>query len=178
MFCPKCGNQLPDGAQFCNKCGASLGGAAPYKAPRAKKPFALPTECEKFKLIYNLVAALFVFFPLYVTSYGGATSALGGGMFDINACFGIVKIFFILGLVAFGAYVAASYVDLSKFGLESASIKTFGLLGFYGAYALNILLSFIGCIIEKGITMGVAWYFALIIVGIGAVINFVPKKSK
>lgn len=24
MFCPKCGNSLPDGASFCNKCGAKL----------------------------------------------------------------------------------------------------------------------------------------------------------
>ncbi len=25
MFCPKCGNQLPDGSAFCGKCGAKLG---------------------------------------------------------------------------------------------------------------------------------------------------------
>lgn len=26
MYCPKCGNQLPDNAQFCNKCGAKING--------------------------------------------------------------------------------------------------------------------------------------------------------
>ena len=24
MFCPKCGNQVPDGAAFCNACGNKL----------------------------------------------------------------------------------------------------------------------------------------------------------
>ena len=28
MYCSKCGNQLPDEARFCNKCGASQGGKA------------------------------------------------------------------------------------------------------------------------------------------------------
>ena len=28
MFCPNCGNQLADGAQFCNKCGARLDAAS------------------------------------------------------------------------------------------------------------------------------------------------------
>lgn len=27
MFCPKCGNQLPDGSAFCSKCGAQLAAA-------------------------------------------------------------------------------------------------------------------------------------------------------
>lgn len=33
MFCPHCGNQLPDGSKFCGKCGAQLGGAAPTPGP-------------------------------------------------------------------------------------------------------------------------------------------------
>ncbi len=28
MFCPKCGNQLPDGSAFCGKCGAQVGASA------------------------------------------------------------------------------------------------------------------------------------------------------
>ena len=28
MFCPKCGTKNPDGAKFCSKCGATLGGSA------------------------------------------------------------------------------------------------------------------------------------------------------
>ena len=29
MFCINCGTQLPDGAKFCNKCGAMQGGSGP-----------------------------------------------------------------------------------------------------------------------------------------------------
>lgn len=184
MFCPNCGNQLPDGAQFCNKCGASIGGAAPNKAPRAKKPFALPTESEKFKLVFNLVAALFIFLP-WIRGEGtqSGISFIGGLMFDVNALYGICKIFLILGLVAFAAYVAASYIDLAKFGMESALIKTFALLGFYGAYALSILFSFIGAFVKDfgyydATTLNTVWYFALVIAVVGALINFIPKKSK
>ena len=31
MFCPKCGNQLPEGAAFCANCGNRVGGNAPAK---------------------------------------------------------------------------------------------------------------------------------------------------
>ncbi|HIS41115.1 MAG TPA: zinc ribbon domain-containing protein [Candidatus Aphodovivens avistercoris] len=43
MFCPKCGNTLPDGAGFCNKCGAKLAArpaAAPARPAGAEVPGA------------------------------------------------------------------------------------------------------------------------------------------
>lgn len=184
MFCQKCGNQIPDNAQFCDKCGNPVGGAAPYKAPRVKKAFALPTDCEKFKLIYNLVAALFVFLPWIRIEDGAGIgfSLVSGLMFDINALFGLGKIFLILGLVAFGIYVAASYIDLAKFGLESALLKVISLLAFYGTYVLAILFSFIGALVKDGYmdttTLNTPWYFMLIVVIVGVLVNFVPKKKK
>ena len=37
MFCPKCGNKIPDGAAFCPKCGAKFAAkTAPAAAPAAK----------------------------------------------------------------------------------------------------------------------------------------------
>ena len=35
MFCPKCGNQLPDGAKFCGACGTTLNAAPAQPAPGA-----------------------------------------------------------------------------------------------------------------------------------------------
>ena len=32
MFCSKCGKQIPDGAAFCNSCGASQGGTSSPQA--------------------------------------------------------------------------------------------------------------------------------------------------
>ena len=47
MFCSNCGTKLDDGAIFCSKCGARVGGAAPEAAPAetpAPTPAAAPTE--------------------------------------------------------------------------------------------------------------------------------------
>lgn len=41
MFCPKCGNQVPDGSKFCSKCGENLVSAAP-EAPVAPVPPVTP----------------------------------------------------------------------------------------------------------------------------------------
>ncbi len=51
MYCLKCGTQLPDGAAFCMKCGASLAGsqpaqagpAAPVLAPSTAKDLTCPS---------------------------------------------------------------------------------------------------------------------------------------
>ncbi|MCR5092605.1 MAG: zinc-ribbon domain-containing protein [Lachnospiraceae bacterium] len=41
MFCPNCGNQIPDGSQFCSECGTKLGAAE--SAPQMQQPVnALP----------------------------------------------------------------------------------------------------------------------------------------
>ena len=37
MFCPKCGNQVPEGGRFCGKCGHQLGNA-PAAATQVVKP--------------------------------------------------------------------------------------------------------------------------------------------
>lgn len=33
MYCPNCGNQIPDGAKFCPGCGASTDGRYGYNTP-------------------------------------------------------------------------------------------------------------------------------------------------
>ncbi len=42
VYCQKCGNQNEDGAQFCNKCGASLVGP-----PREYRKTKRDEECEE-----------------------------------------------------------------------------------------------------------------------------------
>src|SRR5712692_8224569 len=53
MFCPKCGTELPDGSQFCLKCGASLVANNPQK----------PKSWGRTK---GLLALLAVVFLVYV----------------------------------------------------------------------------------------------------------------
>ncbi|MFN3763736.1 MAG: zinc-ribbon domain-containing protein, partial [Anaerolineae bacterium] len=40
VICPQCGSQQPDGAAFCDQCGAALGGIAP--TPPVAAPFPAP----------------------------------------------------------------------------------------------------------------------------------------
>jgi len=43
MICPQCGSQQPDGAAFCDQCGAALGGLAPGQPP-VPSPAAVPPQ--------------------------------------------------------------------------------------------------------------------------------------
>ena len=57
MFCPRCGNELREGAQFCNNCGASLG----FKEEKPKK----------HKLMKYWFLALVVLLIMAVNELGG-----------------------------------------------------------------------------------------------------------
>ena len=47
MFCSKCGAEVPDGSNFCLKCGFNFNaGAAPAAAPAAAAPEAPKMEDE------------------------------------------------------------------------------------------------------------------------------------
>ena len=43
MFCPNCGAQNPDGAQFCSNCGATLG-AQQYQQPQSQPQYQQPQQ--------------------------------------------------------------------------------------------------------------------------------------
>ncbi len=49
MYCLKCGTQLPDGAAFCMKCGASLGGPQPAQAAAPAAPVLAPSGATDLK---------------------------------------------------------------------------------------------------------------------------------
>ena len=44
MFCPRCGNSVPDGATFCPSCGAPLQAGASTAAPSAPGPTTAATS--------------------------------------------------------------------------------------------------------------------------------------
>ena len=75
MSCPKCSADLPDGSSFCNKCGASIGGAAavapvPSPVPPSQEPeqelwkgrFSGKAHAHRWLLWILWVAALVVAF--------------------------------------------------------------------------------------------------------------------
>lgn len=94
MFCPKCGNEVADGAGFCPKCGNQLGApstphaqpgftgaapaAAPASAPAAQPQNAVPLSAPSFLngfsgaqiagIIASVVAIIFALMPWFETS--------------------------------------------------------------------------------------------------------------
>ncbi|MBQ6586878.1 MAG: zinc-ribbon domain-containing protein [Coriobacteriales bacterium] len=57
MFCPKCGNQLPDGSAFCGKCGAQLDPNRTVPQPAMAAP-AASTEKAKTPIKLPMIIAL------------------------------------------------------------------------------------------------------------------------
>jgi uncharacterized membrane protein YvbJ len=69
MFCPQCGEENPDGAKFCTKCGAAL----KAKAEKAPARRTAPAAAEESRTSGMAIAALimgivaFIFFgPLAI----------------------------------------------------------------------------------------------------------------
>lgn len=79
MICNQCGNQIPDDAKFCNKCGDTAAAAAERKPqpPKKKTPPELFIGAAAFLCL--AVAGFGV--QSYVSGHGGGGSAswLGGG---------------------------------------------------------------------------------------------------
>ena len=168
MFCPKCGTQLPDNAEFCTGCGAKLS-----NAPTAKEPFKLPTYRELLSLAFATIIFILAFTP-YI-DMGPSVSMLAIKAFTLgDALLGIAKIFNIISLFIYIGYVAVSFIDL---GIPSA-IKKFIPLGFYGLFCFSQLFVFIFCIANKGVTMGAAWYVIMAFLACAVVYELVPKLFK
>ena len=167
MFCPKCGAELPEGAQFCNKCGQQLGNAPVTPAPRKKEPFKLPTRRGWISLAFSTILFILAFTPFVHPG----VSLLSVSAFDAHAMFGLAKIFMIMSMAIYLCYVAVSLIDL---GIPAA-IKKFIPLAFYGLFAFSQLFTFIGCIIRDGITMGASWYIIMLFVVIATVYEVLPK---
>lgn len=56
-FCPKCGEELVDGANFCKKCGANTQSASPNPAPSFERP-VVEKEYKILKIIGYVCAVL------------------------------------------------------------------------------------------------------------------------
>ncbi len=200
MFCPKCGNKLPDDARFCNACGNQLSGngngngaPAPQQyAPLPQKPaapFRLPGLVERFVLAYSTVVFIFMFFGWFRASGGSDTFSLfSGNLFKLSALLGIAKVVCILNIFVFLGYVFFSYVNINKtgYGVSSVLLKRICATAFYGAYLFSVLFTLIGAltagedygVYSVGYTVSAVWYFALLGAGLGLVMVLLPGLVK
>ena len=84
MFCPKCGNNLPDNATFCNVCGNALNQqpvkaqpAQPVQQPERsdRPPFSLGTKITS--IILKGIAATYLLI-MFILAIVAATRSYGG----------------------------------------------------------------------------------------------------
>lgn len=203
MFCPKCGNQLPDGSQFCANCGEQLApsvAAQHTSAPANAKPVNVAAYIEAF---FALLCFIFGFLPLVsITqskgseSYSlscGLFSSIGAGklsQFDINVMLGIAKILMIMQIVVFVVYLVSRFVDLNKFINVPFDFKKAMPAAYFTVYGLSLLFTLIACLIgytgsgaEEFASMGVktsvspavCWYIAVVLLLCFAIAVVKPK---
>jgi hypothetical protein len=82
MFCPHCGTELPDGSQFCGKCGSRLNAAAPTQA-NTYGAYAAPAPAPKSKkpiaIIAAAAAAVVLVAALGISAFAGVGPFSGSG---------------------------------------------------------------------------------------------------
>jgi TM2 domain-containing membrane protein YozV len=114
MFCPKCGAQNIEGAQFCASCGQKVGAAAPEQ-PHAPPPYGSPPEQPGQYYNQNpmqagyeqkswLIAVLLSFFL---------------GTFGIDRFYTGQNMLGILKLVTFGGCGIWWFIDFILYALDS-----------------------------------------------------------
>ena len=93
MFCPKCGNQLVDSAEFCSNCGNRLSSGADQPAPEKKKN----SSGKKGRI------AGIVLFVIGVLAF--INSATSGTLTDFSSISAVASLILKIALVAGGGYL-------------------------------------------------------------------------
>jgi uncharacterized membrane protein YvbJ len=114
MFCPQCGEKIPDDAKFCPKCGAAL----TAKAERARAPAPATTKERTSGMavaslvlgilgfIFNLLAILAIIFGAIAISQTNKDPNLKGkGMAIAGLVLGIIGIIgWIIAIIAWSTF--------------------------------------------------------------------------
>ncbi len=82
MFCPKCGNELPDTAAFCNACGATIEKKAPSDEPTAKSTANLTVKKTGLgvnPIVIGGIAVVVVLIVVFVVAIRSCSSSSDGG---------------------------------------------------------------------------------------------------
>lgn len=119
-FCPQCGTQRADGAQFCGKCGAPANATAPAAAPAAPAYGAPGVYGEQIPTIVTLALVFAFISPLVglILAYVGKAQALATGPLSVkrnSLALTLSWIFMALGIVFWIVYavimasIASSY---------------------------------------------------------------------
>jgi uncharacterized membrane protein YvbJ len=116
MFCPQCGEKIPDDAKFCPKCGAALVKTKAAPAPAAPAPAATRERTSGMAVaslvlgilgfIFNLLAILAIIFGAIAISQTNKDPNLRGrGMAIAGLVLGIIgSIGWIIAIIAWSTF--------------------------------------------------------------------------
>lgn len=201
MYCENCGTQLQDGATFCSNCGYQFNAQA--QQPVAPSPLAggivkIPGISALISAGIALLTFIFSFLPMigYSVEYGGRTAysdsygifsdavsaLIDGDNGRISFFLLFAKIFCILGIVVFLAYIATLFVDFKKLlPALKLDIDKLASIAYFGVMALFVLCILIGGVSSESgfgasasLHPAVCWYFELIFVAAGCVLAIKP----
>lgn len=120
-FCPQCGTQRVEGAQFCGKCGLPATATAPAAAPTAPAYGAPAAYGEQIPTIITLALVFAFLTPIVglILSYVGKAQAYATGPLSIKrqklaltlswVFVGLGILFWIIYAVVIGAMIGSSY---------------------------------------------------------------------
>lgn len=160
MFCSKCGNELPAGSRFCNRCGTSFGAAETVRGYRYREPYFTPSRIVVS--VGAILTALSCFLPMYSISFLGLTYDFkywdgdDGKLFFAIAVLALVlalipvRILTGFGLLAALAGFGVLYYDfhemLEELASDSVKVGSFGI----GAYLMivGLITMIVGAILS------------------------------
>ncbi|MBE6677757.1 MAG: hypothetical protein E7597_03055 [Ruminococcaceae bacterium] len=205
MFCSKCGRQIPDGS-VCS-CQQAAPQQTQYQAPQQpqyqaparpqRAPINKKDLFSKFtldKVVFTLFTILL--FGIHFTDWykikdnpGSGFGPYGvpgeGSIGDISGFMVVIKVFLIINIVVFAAWLVTSIININVFVPALSKIDLNKLLGlaFYGLLVLCVILGFIAGLtaeydyyfysMETGIAGG--WWLTLYHTLIGIVLLFKPN---
>ena len=200
MFCPKCGKELAPDAAFCPACGAKVEMQAPAAEPApaqqpdpapAQQPAPAPAPAPvnvKLPPIPELIqwgvavlAFIFSLLPIFKyavsvwgMSYSESFTILTGNMFSLNFLLGMAKIFTIINIFIFAAYVVTRFLDINKYVKLPFDLKKLAPLAYFGLMAVTVVFILIGSLIATGCRPAFCWYVEFILCAAGWVMILKP----
>ena len=103
MFCPNCGNQIPDGSSFCGNCGAPLDSQPnpqqpqgnPYQAPQ-QTPYGFAPQAPVLTMKWYKFLIYFLLFAIGILNVIGGITALTGAQYTAENGENVSKAVYVL----------------------------------------------------------------------------------
>jgi len=153
MFCPNCGNNLPDNAAFCGACGKALGTAQPQQQVY-QQPYAAPLAPAKktgalimiaVLLIFTILPAILWFCDMFTVSVFGTTESFTWSeIYEYGDDKTIMEVFRWIGVgfLALNAIISGVVIATGKYNVKRTRFITsrfVSLINFIGHIILVIV---------------------------------------